>query len=100
MKVFLKLDVLKDDGAERAWERQVWVGEMPFRPSRSEYDPLLLMKEYTNGAEFELFRLDDFNAERGEVTYRPAVFHPTHWFLKSLPKWGFMMEPVVNRESI
>jgi hypothetical protein len=101
MKVILKLDVYQhDSNEERFWERQVWVGSMPEKKTAAECEPLVLLKEYENGGEHILFRLDDFRPEKGEVVYRPTILHHSDPFLKSLPQWGFKMEPIVNREAI
>lgn len=98
MKVILKLDVYFHNDRGRYWERQVWIGEMPTKPTPSECDPLVLIKEYEHGAEHILFRLED--AEADTVTYRPTILINTDPFLKSLPRWGFKMEPVVNTEPV
>jgi hypothetical protein len=100
-RVVLRLDIYQHiDKSDRYWQREVWVGEMPQRNSPSEYDPLLLQKEYEYGAENVLFRLDEYDREKNEVVYRPAVFHNTHWFLEALSNWGFKKESAVNREQI
>jgi hypothetical protein len=100
VKVILKFDVYRVINDQRFWERQVWIGEMPAKVTRSEYDPLVLLKEYEHGSEHILFRLDDFKADAGEVIYRPTILHHSDSFLKSLPKWGFKMQPIVNSEPV
>lgn len=100
VKVILKLDIYRHVNTDRSWERQVWTGEMPERPNPSEYDPLLLQKEYEYGAENVIFRLDGFDRERMTATYRPVVFHSHHWFLDALPKWGFKLDTAMTQEVI
>jgi hypothetical protein len=101
MRVVLKFDVYFHDERGRRWERQVWVGEMQEKPTRADCDPLVLLKEYENGSEHILSRLDDFRLdEESEAVYRPTILHNSDGFLRSLPKWGFRMEPVVNVEAI
>jgi hypothetical protein len=101
MKVVLKLDVyFHPQGGERYWERQVWIGSYPDKPSPAECDPLVLLKEYEHGAEHILFRLDEYKAEENASVYRPCVLHNSDSFIKNLPNWGFRLEPVVNREPV
>lgn len=100
MRVILKLDVYKHDSEGRRWERQVWVGSYPDKPDASECDSLVLLKEYENGNEHILFRLDEYKKDKNEAVYRPTILHSSDSFLKSLSKWGFVMEPVVNVEKV
>jgi hypothetical protein len=98
MRVVLKFDIYFHKEGERYWERQVWIGEMPEKRTRSEYDPLVLLKEYEHGSEHILFRLDYTKSD--EVAYRPMPLHNSDSFLMSLPKWGFELQPIINREPV
>lgn len=101
IKVILKLDIYHHvRKAERFWQREVWIGEMPVQSDAREYDPLLLSKEHAFGAENVIFRLDEHRKDKNELIYRPVVFHTRHWFLEVVSRWGFHKESSVNKEFI